>query len=74
VHPATLGRTGNDPRDNPRKPLQSAVLQTSVAKSAAPSPSTTSRKIVESHPSLVGRMANDPRSTSKASDADESVE
>ena len=62
AHPASLGRIGNDPRDNPNKQSQSAVLQPGVAKSAAPSPSTNSRAVAESHPSLVGRIANDPRS------------
>ncbi len=70
AHPASLGRIGNDPRDNPAKPRQSTVLQPGVAKSAAPSPLTNSRTVAESHPSLVGRIANDPRSANQPSDKD----
>ena len=62
ARPASLGRIGNDPRENPNKQSQSAVLKPGVAKSAPPSPSTNSRAVAESHPSLVGRIANDPRS------------
>jgi ribonuclease E len=68
AHPASLGRIGNDPRDNPSKQSQSTVLQPGVAKSTAPSPSTNSRAVAESHPSLVGRIANDPRSARQPSD------
>jgi ribonuclease E len=70
AHPASLGRIGNDPRDNPAKPRQSTVLQPGVAKSAAPSPLTNSRTVAESHPSLVGRIANDPRNVNQPSDKD----
>ena len=68
AHPASLGRIGNDPRDNPAKPRQKTVLQPGVAKSAAPSPLTNSRVVTESHPSLVGRIANDPRAANQTSD------
>ena len=68
AHPASLGRSGNDPRNNPGKQSRSAVLQPGVAKSAAPSPLTTSRTVAESHPSLVGRISNDPRSAGKPTD------
>ena len=68
AHPASLGRSGNDPRDNPAKQRQSTVLQPGVAKSAAPSPLASSRTVAESHPSLVGRIANDPRSANQPSD------
>ena len=68
AHPASLGRIGNDPRDNPAKQRQSTVLQPGVAKSAAPSPLASSRTVAESHPSLVGRIANDPRSANQPSD------
>lgn len=70
AHPASLGRIGNDPRDNPAKPRQSTVLQPGVAKSAAPSPLTNSRTVAESHPSLIGRIANDPRRANQPSDKD----
>ncbi|MCS5583333.1 MAG: ribonuclease E [Pseudomonadales bacterium] len=70
AHPASLGRIGNDPRDNPAKPRQSTVLQPGVAKSAAPSPLTNSRTVAKSHPSLVGRIANDPRRANQPSDKD----
>ena len=70
AHPASLGRIGNDPRDNPAKQRQSTVLQPGVAKSAAPSPLASSRTVAESHPSLVGRIANDPRSANRPSDED----
>jgi ribonuclease E len=70
AHPASLGRIGNDPRNNPGKKLQATVLKPGVAKSAAPLPSTNSRAVAESHPSLVGRIANDPRSARKPNDKD----
>jgi len=70
AHPASLGRIGNDPRDNPSKQIQSTVLQPGVGKSAAPSPSTSSRAVAESLPSLVGRISNDPRSARQPSDKD----
>jgi len=70
AHPASLGRIGNDPRDNPSKQSPSTVLQPGLAKSAAPSPSTNSRAVAESHPSLVGRIANDPRSARQPNDKD----
>lgn len=71
AHPASLGRIGNDPRDNPGKPRQSTVLQPAVAKTAAPSPLTTTRTVTESHPSRVGRISNDPRAARQSSNADE---
>jgi len=70
AHPASLGRIGNDPRDNPSKQIQSTVLQPGVAQSAGKSPSTNSRTVAESHPSLVGRIANDPRSARQPKDKD----
>jgi hypothetical protein len=72
-HPASLGRIGNDPRDNPNKQRQSTVLQPGVAKSAAPSPSTTARAVAQTHPSLVGRIANDPRRARQPDDKDDQV-
>ena len=71
THPATLGRIGNDPRDNPGKARQATVLEPGVAKTAAPSPLTTARTVTESHPSRVGRISNDPRAARKSSEADE---
>ena len=68
THPATLGRSANDPRDNPAKVRQSSVLQPAVAKTAAPSPLITPRTVAESHPSLKGRMANDPRAGRQSSE------
>jgi len=68
THPATLGRSANDPRDNPAKVRQSSVLQPAVAKTAAPSPLTTPRTVAESHPSLKGRMSNDPRAARKSNE------
>ena len=65
VHPSSLGRADNDPRENPGKPIELPVLQPGVALSAAPMPSSATRNVGETHPSLVGRVTNDPRGASQ---------